>query len=613
MNVAKPRYSVAQNTRYALGLIWTQDKPLVLAILVTALAGAFLPFYGIYLPKLVIMLIEQMATTRDFIVQIGILTLSAALLSLLNGYLGVYCYWHAHRIRNNLMWDLFAASLHCNYKHIESAEGHTKYQKSVQSLMQGDYSGINRIIPALVELCVGFLGFALYAGVLSGLSPAVVVLLTLSSAINYVFIRRAQQYAYGRNEERAKIGQKIAYLQRKAGDAASGKDVRLYAMKGWFLRLQDAYLHALFAIDDCVEHKNLLSAVVSALLILIRDGFAYVFLIFQVTNGEIGLGDFALYGGAIAGFSNWITQIIRQMGALTQASLQLCGTRAFFDLDIRQSPRATGCIPQATGYTIEFRDVCFRYEGSDRDAISHLNLQIRSGEKLAIVGVNGAGKTTLVKLLCGFYKPDSGEIRINGVDISTVSEETLYSLYSAVFQEVFIAPFTVAENIALKTADLIDMDRVWAALSFAGLQADIEKIPGGINAPMTKIRSTEGVVLSGGQQQKLLLARALYKDAPILILDEPSAALDPIAESELYAQYDRLTRGKTSLYISHRLASTRFCDRIVLIAGGRIAEQGTHAQLIERNGEYARMFEIQSHYYRKNVGGKGGAPDGEAS
>lgn len=611
--MAKPRYSVAQNTRYVLDLIWTRDKPLVLAILFTTLAGVFLPFYGIYLPKLVIMLIEQMATMRDFIVQIGLLTLSAALLSLLNGYLGVYSYWHAHRIRNNLMWDLFVASLHCNYKHIESAEGHTKYQKSVQSLMQGDYSGINRIVPALVGLCVGFLGFALYAGILSGLNPAFVALLTLSSAINYIFIRRAQRYAYGRNEERAQIGQKIAYLQRKAGDAASGKDVRLYAMKGWFLRLQDAYLHALYAIDDCVEHKNLISTVVSALLILIRDGFAYVFLIFQVTNGRIGLGDFALYGGAIAGFSNWITQIVRQMGALTQASLQLCDTRAFFDLDIRQSTRATGCVPQATSYTIEFRDVCFRYEGSDRDAISHLNLQIRSGEKLAIVGVNGAGKTTLVKLLCGFYKPDSGEIRINGVDISTVSEETLYSLYSAVFQEVFIAPFTVAENIALKTADLIDLDRVWAAISFAGLQADIEKIPGGINAPMTKIRNIEGVVLSGGQQQKLLLARALYKDAPILILDEPSAALDPIAESELYAQYDRLTRGKTSLYISHRLASTRFCDRIVLIAGGRIAEQGTHAQLIERNGEYARMFEIQSHYYRKNVGGKGGAPDGEAS
>ena len=472
-------------------------------------------------------------------------------------------------------------------------------------LWNGDWSGINRMIAAISGLVIGVLGFSLYTGVLSGLSPLIVALLILASGINYLFIRRAQIYAQSRKDEKAKLFNQVSYIERKAGEAASGKDVRLYAMRKWFLSLHERLLETLLEIDHREENRNTLSVLVDAVLVLLRDGLAYVYLIHEIAEGRMAVSDFVFYCGAIAGFSQWITQMVKQAGAIGQSSMQIGNIRTFFDIDDEAGPHSPQTIPGDEPYTVEFRDVCFRYGESDADALSHLNLTIKAGEKVAIVGVNGAGKTTLVKLLCGLYRADSGQVLINGADVTTVDREKLFDLFSVVFQEALVAPFTVAENIALKMPDKIDREGVARAIKRAGLGEMVTSAPGGIDAPMTKILEEGGLVLSGGQQQKLLLARALYKNAPILILDEPSAALDPIAESELYEQYHALTQGKTSLYISHRLASTRFCDRVILLSGGRVAEQGTHTELLAQGGEYASMFEIQSHYYKR------GAVEGE--
>ena len=597
----KPKYSVLGNVGYVFSLIWEFDKSIYAALLITSAAGVLLPFYGIYLPKLVISFIEQQVLPGEFFKVIGSLAAIAALVYFLDAYFGAHRYWHTNMIRNDVMWKAFLKTLYCDYKIIESAQGQTKYQKALMSIMNGDWSGINRMITAISGLSIGILGFSLYTGVLSGVNPLIVVLLTLASAINYLFIWRTQNYAQSRKDEKAKLSNKVAYIQRKSGEAASGKDVRLYAMRNWFLKLHDRLLKEIFAIEHKEENRTMLSALVNAALILLRDGFAYAYLIFEISNGRMAVSEFIFYCGAIAGFSQWITQMVKQAGMISQASSQISDIRAFFDMDVENKLLPPQTIPPDAPYTIEFRDVCFRYGESEADALSHLNLTVKAGEKIAIVGINGAGKTTLVKLLCGLYRVDSGAVLINGVDISAVDREKLFELFSVVFQEALIAPFTVAENIALKTEKKIDREAVTRALKRAGLTETIAATSGGIDAVMTKILVDDGLILSGGQQQKLLLARALYKNAPILILDEPSAALDPIAESELYEQYHALTQGKTSLYISHRLASTRFCDRVILLSGGRVAEQGTHEELVAQGGEYARMFEIQSHYYKRDV------------
>lgn len=248
--------------------------------------------------------------------------------------------------------------------------------------------------------------------------------------------------------------------------------------------------------------------------------------------------------------------------------------------------------------SIEFRDVSFSYrkgKEGEGSVFSHFNLKIHPGEKLALVGVNGAGKTTLVKLLCGFYEPDEGQILFNGIDVKEFSKAELYGLFSVVFQDVFMPPFKVDESIVLKETEKIDQNRFRDALERAGLK-DIFKETG-----TDGLFGRGGIELSGGQRQRLLLARALYKDGEVLILDEPTAALDPIAESEVYGAYMDCCQNKTSIFISHRLASTSFSNRIVLLEKGKVLEMGTHEELMAKNGAYAEMYRIQSSYYKEGT------------
>ena len=279
-------------------------------------------------------------------------------------------------------------------------------------------------------------------------------------------------------------------------------------------------------------------------------------------------------------------------------SLDISRVREF--LDYPEPFRFSGgaALPDRRPYELRLEDVSFRYDGAETGTLRHLNLSIRPGEKLAIVGLNGAGKTTLVKLLCGLLDPTEGRVLLNGVDVRQFNRQEYYGLFSAVFQEFSILNVTIAENIAQNTEN-IDDARVNACLDQAGLTQAVAQLPQGTKTHVGREVFLDGVLFSGGQTQRLMLARALYKDSPILILDEPTAALDPLAENDIYLKYNDMTAGKTSLFISHRLASTRFCDRIILLADGGIAEEGTHESLLAAGGAYASLFAVQSRYYQE--------------
>lgn len=230
--------------------------------------------------------------------------------------------------------------------------------------------------------------------------------------------------------------------------------------------------------------------------------------------------------------------------------------------------------------------------------MSGIDLTIRPGEKLAVVGLNGAGKTTLIKLLCGFLDPTRGQVLLNGQDIRRYNRRDYYRLFAAVFQQFFLLAGNIEENVAQRDGE-IDRKRLEHCIEMAGLTEKVSSLPQGYDTKLVKSVYEDAVELSGGEKQRLMLARALYKEAPILVLDEPTAALDPIAENDIYQKYRQLTRGRTSVYISHRLASTRFCDRIILLENGVIAEEGTHEELIAKGGSYAGLFEIQKKYYQE--------------
>ncbi len=266
--------------------------------------------------------------------------------------------------------------------------------------------------------------------------------------------------------------------------------------------------------------------------------------------------------------------------------------------------RDVSTLPRPVGFS--FRDVSYAYTETGEDGqpqtiqvLEHLNLEIAPGEKLAVVGANGAGKTTFVKLLCGLLHPRQGELLVGGVPVRDMDPGEYYGLFSAVFQNSGALPVSIADNIALNVTGDVDRERLRSCIRAAGLEEKVRSLPRGLDTCLNRRVAEQGTELSGGQLQRLLLARALYKDAPVLVLDEPTAALDPLAEQAVYERYRRFTEGKTAVFISHRLASTRFCDRIVLLENGRVAECGTHEQLLALGGRYAEMFRIQSRYYRE--------------
>jgi len=455
----------------------------------------------------------------------------------------------------------------------------------------------------MIAIFTSAVSFMIYSAILSFLNPFIILFLVSLTLINFASSAWARKFDEKHRDKSSELDRKLGYIEHGSRDIKAGKDTRLYGMKPWFMSLRYNIMGEYLALRRKIQNRYYMSGIIHGLTLLLRDGAAYAYLIYMVSNGRIEIGDFVLYFGAIAGFSGFINNIAGNINTINGANVQMNDARAFLETSDSPEPANPAELPPLdSAIAISFKNVDFSYSEESGKILDNFNLEIKPGEKIALVGVNGAGKTTIVKLLCGFYTPDSGEVLINGINIKNFRKQDLYKLFSAVFQDIVILPFTVGENVSMSAIDENDKDKrekIYKSLEMAGLLEDINEYTDGIDSPMTREIDESGIMLSGGQQQKLLMARALYKDVPLLILDEPTAALDPIAESQTYEMFHSISKSKTALYISHRLASTRFCDRIIFLNEGKAAEIGSHAELIQKGGEYANMFEIQSHYYNQ--------------
>ena len=484
-----------------------------------------------------------------------------------------------------------------DYKYIESARFFDEYQMGLESISNSN-NGVEGIYHKLFELPKLVLIVPILAIFIGLKSPVILIAMLVHMAVSAFLAVHVQKYAYSRKEEREKQERHVSYYARTAKDFAFGKDIRLYDLKE---RITDNFKKAIQGYSDilkAIKNREYFLGFFSLLTLFLSDAAVYGVLTLLTVQG-MTIADYSMYIAAAVALSAQMTLLTDSVTFILDQYQYVKDFFRFMDGDFGE--KGGDREAEAGAPEIEFRDVTFRYPGADKNVLEHFSLKIPSGQKLALVGVNGAGKTTFVKLLTGLFQADSGGIFINGHRIEEYKKSALYGMFAAVFQEVNILAFTVAQNIACSLKD-IDYKKVDDVLRQVGLYDKVHNLQNGADTMMLKVIEDDGALFSGGESQKLVIARALYKGGGCIIMDEPTASLDALAEAEIYSEFGRLTQGKTSVYISHRLASTKFCDEIALLDGAHLGEYGTHDELMVKQGKYYQMFVAQGKYYQKNYG-----------
>lgn len=590
-----------------------RDKGIISLCLIYTFFMSLYPLSGVYLPGFLIREIEQAQAlggwtgatlppemepfVRNGFIILAVFFVGAGLFGFISQYLSGHSYSRISYLRMDFLRDTIHKVMTMDYRYYEDASFMDKSNR-VSRATQGNETGVELVYRNLFMMPASIISIILMLVVLAGASPLLIILPIASFLLMYYALNRSDKYAFSRREERSGAGRRIYSYNQLSQDFKYGKDIRLFSLErsifAAYRHIADQFVSVVADIAKRRFRYQLLPICSQVLMTI----FILVILLNQALAGTITVASFSVYLSAYVSVNLLLDQFAQNLIRTASEARYVKEMLAFLELDLNTNS-GDQLLPTGDQLTIEFENVSFAYPGTDRLVLENVNLKIADGEKLALVGINGAGKTSLVKLMTGLHHPTTGRVLINGIDTRQLQADDLFRHFSIVFQQDEALSFTVAEHVAGSLVD-IDREQVTAALRRTGLLEKIEAGEGGIDQTLTKVIDPNGLMLSGGETQKLMLARAIYKDAPSIILDEPTAALDALAETKIYQDFSNLMIGKTALFISHRLASTSFCDRIVLLSGGSIAEQGTHSELMQLRGAYYEMYQIQGKYYQSS-------------
>ncbi len=599
MEMIDKKYTLSQNFIYCLKATAANYPKLILYCCLIIVVNCTIPVISTFLPKVVIDQVTTGKTVFSLIAVTGIFTGAWAVASGIQKYLDRLIYWHKFKMNTYFLKMITQKALTTDYCNQENEHFRNLQSESFISC-NGNFSYYAQVYDAIVSFFSNILGFIAFLGILLGLNSFIILFIIATTGISFILNKRIVKWEDANTKEKISYMQKMKYITKVSGDIKAAKDIRIFNMVPWLNRIYQTNMAFLQKWYRRYTAKLFGVSVSDSLFSLIREGVTYAYLLSLVIGDKITVADFVLYFNVVTGFSVWLSSILGQFNNLNRLNMSINRFRSFIEYPERyRREDGVEIKDRLLPHKIELENVSFRYNNTQEDILKDINLVINPYEHLAVVGLNGAGKTTLVKLICGLIDPTEGRVLYDGVDIREYNRKEVYRLFGAIFQQFSILPVSIENIVAEDTMDNLDEDRVVSCLKQADLLGKIESLKDGLKTKYDKTMWDNGIDLSGGEKQKLLLARALYKNTPIVLLDEPTAALDPLSERKMYETYDELMKAKSTVFISHRLASTRFCDRILLLEGGKVLEEGSHDELLLRKGKYYELFETQAKYYRE--------------
>lgn len=603
----------------ALKLFYKRYPQMILSRLISVVWNSLTPYVSIYLSALVI---DELAGSRNVerlqllviitLASAAVIALGTALLKKWTEAQSAGMWIKVENILSEKMLDMDYVSLD---------ETHTaELLSTIRQNMNGGGWGLYRVVVAYEELCSSILtilgGISLTvslfvsrvpdgAGALSALNNPLVVLAVITVMLAVTFIapvlnNKSGSY-YAKHADSHNLGNRLFSFFGWLGYYSElAPDVRIYRQD----RICGRHNHNK---DDTFCSNGLfarlawgpmgLFAAAGSAVSVIFTGVVYAFVCLKALAGAFGLGSVTQYVASITKVSGGMSSFVSTLGDMRNNAPFLELTFEFLDIPNNMYQGSLTVEKRNDRkYEVEFRNVSFKYPGSENYALRNVNMKFEIGKRLAVVGMNGSGKTTFIKLLCRLYDPAEGEILLNGIDIRKYNYAEYMNIFSVVFQDFKLFSLTLGENVA--SGSRIDREKVIDCLNKAGFGGRLAEMPNGIDTYLYTDYEKDGVNVSGGEAQKIAIARALYKDSPFIILDEPTAALDPIAEAEIYGKFDEIAGDKTAIYISHRLSSCKFCDEIAVFHEGAVIQQGTHASLVaDESGKYYELWHAQAQYY----------------
>ncbi len=587
------------------------EKRIVPISIVVAIVMAVMPFVNIWFTSKIIDLLDMGAKMSELVRYIGLAVGINLVLFFLNYFLGDMYYMYRSLMYNKELQNISSKLYKIEYQRLENGDfkelvhKHSEAQDRVFSaftqfswMMRDFISGmITLIISVIIIIPLFKIGFTktgdtyferpvFLLTIFGAIAVMVVIILIVALRMNKAYFKASDEYS--------KLDRIFYYFLGMFSDYNTGKEIRLYKEQAL---IEHTATDKILTDGEKVLRKASLNTAKSSSFVAILGavvGFGiYVFIGVKGLYGLFGIGSLVLYCGS---FMQIIGGIMKMAATFGKTEEMVPLVNYYFDIINTKDEMEFGDRKlDGDTFEIEFKNVSFKYPGAENYSLKNINLKINNGEHLAVVGRNGSGKTTFIKLMCRLYDVTEGEILINGIDIKEYSKESIMNLYSAVFQDFKIFSTTLAQNISV--GESYDSEKLFASLDKANIKDRVLKMENKENTFLYKDLDKTGVEISGGEAQKLALARALYKDAPIVILDEPTAALDPIAENEIYSRFNSFVDSKTAIYISHRLSSCVFCSRIAVFDKAELVETGTHQELLNANGRYSELWNAQAEYY----------------